>query len=393
VNRVSVSRRLAREDGAIIVHVAMVGVILLGLSAFVVDYGVLLISRQQAQNAADAGAMAGAVARAYDDPNAPPSAGGIVEQSVAELVNANPVWSNPGQPAVDYSCPAGISFPCVRVDVFRDAVHGNPLPTFFGPVLGIMAQDVQATATAIVGPGNSTTCLKPWAIPDKWIEHRPVTKIWEASDVFNRYDEGSGAVLSPADEYIPPLLTGGMANTTELGLAVSMTFANPDASDPITPGFLLPVSLPGANTYAQNITSCNGQLVPLDAVLPTESLGVLPDTISGFSDLIAADPDANWDSATKSIRDSCAPGPCGAVSPRLVAMALFNVDQYQFTRATTPCPPGCTIRVSNIIGLFIESSSGIGAVGYVTKYPGQITEAAPVLSESSSFLPVIALVR
>jgi hypothetical protein len=49
--------------------------------------------------------------------------------------------------------------------------------------------------------------------------------------------------------------------------------------------------------------------------------------------------------------------------------------------------------VSNIIGLFIESSSSSGAVGYLTKYPGLLTDAAPVLSESSSFLPVIALVR
>jgi hypothetical protein len=282
----------------------------------------------------------------------------------------------------------------VRVDVFRDEDHGNPLPTFFGPVLGIMAQDVRATATAVVAPGNSTTCLKPWAIPDKWIEHRPVTKSWAPGDVFNRYVEGgpgAGTLLSPADDYIPPS-AGGMALATELGLQLSMTFADPLSSDPITTGYLLPVSLPGANTYALNITSCNGQLLALNAVLPTESSGVLADTISGFSDLIDADAGASWDSATNSIQDSCAPGPCGAVSPRLVAVALYNVEQYQLMRATGGCPPGC-ITVSNIIGVFIESSNSSGAVGYVTKYPGLITEAAPVLSESSSFLPVIALVR
>jgi hypothetical protein len=357
---------------------------------------VLWISRQQAQNAADAGATAGAVARAYDDPDAPPSPGGIVEQSVGELVNANPVWFDPGTTAVSYDCPpeVGTSRPCVRVDVFRDADHGNPLPTFFGPVLGIMAQDVRATATAVVAPGNSTTCLKPWAIPDKWIEQRPIIKSWAPGDVFNRYVESGGGAgtLLPGivDAYTPPSAPpGGMAVATELNLQLPVTFADPLSSDPITTGYLLPLSLPGANSYEDNIASCNGQLIAVDSVLSTAS-GVLAETVSGFSDLIDADAGASWDSATNSIQDSCAPGPCGAVSPRLVALALYNVDEYQFMRATG----GCTcVRVSNIIGFFIESSSSSGAVGYVTKYPGLITDAAPVLSFSSSFLPTIALVR
>ena len=62
------------NEGAVIVQAAIAMVVLLGFSAFVVDYGVLWLSREQAQNAADAGAIAGAIARAYDDLDPAPSA-------------------------------------------------------------------------------------------------------------------------------------------------------------------------------------------------------------------------------------------------------------------------------------------------------------------------------
>ena len=47
------------------VAVALLG--LIALSAFVFDYGVMWVSRGQAQNSADAGALAGAVALAFDN--------------------------------------------------------------------------------------------------------------------------------------------------------------------------------------------------------------------------------------------------------------------------------------------------------------------------------------
>ena len=51
---------------------------------FVVDYGAFWVSRNQAQNAADAGALAGATARLYDDTTSPPASttSGKVYESV-----------------------------------------------------------------------------------------------------------------------------------------------------------------------------------------------------------------------------------------------------------------------------------------------------------------------
>src|SRR5437867_1366842 len=61
------------ERGAILIQVAISIMALTAFTAFVVDYGVLWVARGQAQNAADAGALAGAIAREFDDVADPPA--------------------------------------------------------------------------------------------------------------------------------------------------------------------------------------------------------------------------------------------------------------------------------------------------------------------------------
>src|SRR5678816_861804 len=65
-------RRFARfrsESGVSLIHVALLLFVMMGLSMFVTDYGILWLARGQAQNAADAGALAGAISLAFDPPD------------------------------------------------------------------------------------------------------------------------------------------------------------------------------------------------------------------------------------------------------------------------------------------------------------------------------------
>lgn len=159
-----------REKGAILVQVAVMIMVLVGLSTYVVDYGVVWLGRVQAQNAADAGALSGAIARAYDDFNDPPLAGGPADLAARNAAQENDVWDAPSTPVASWNCPAGVVGRCVRVDVYRDGTNGSAvLPTWFGPLLGITSQGVKATATAIVQTANTTNCLRPWAVADKWL--------------------------------------------------------------------------------------------------------------------------------------------------------------------------------------------------------------------------------
>ena len=59
---------------------------------------------------------------------------------------------------------------CVKVDAFRNLARGNPLPVFFGSIVGLTNQGVRATATAQIISANMTDCLKPWAVIDRWDE-------------------------------------------------------------------------------------------------------------------------------------------------------------------------------------------------------------------------------
>ena len=49
--------------------------------------------------------------------------------------------------------------------------RSNPLPIWFGQLVGLVDQGVRATAIARAAFGNATDCMKPWAVVDRWDEH------------------------------------------------------------------------------------------------------------------------------------------------------------------------------------------------------------------------------
>ena len=110
-----------------------------------------MVSRGQAQNAADAGALAAALYMAHDGGDQP----GAQALGVA-AAQASSVWgAQPDITLADVTFPAcppgspGLPDTCVKVDVFRNQrAGGSPLPVFFSSLIGVTGQGVQATATA-----------------------------------------------------------------------------------------------------------------------------------------------------------------------------------------------------------------------------------------------------
>lgn len=401
---------LASERGAVLIQAAVTAMVMIGFGTFVADYGVLWIARHQAQNAADAGAMAGAIARAYDDFDDPPAAGGVADLNASQIAGANPVWGAPSAPVTSFTCPADIvavdpNSRCVKVDAHRDGESGSTaLPTFFGPLLGVATQGVRATATARVMVANATNCLRPWAIPDKW------TEAAGSPDEFNKYGPG-GALLTPHDDYTPPDASGpgpdpdnsyrfanSNADIQHFGLAVPLTLYRA-LSDPIVPGWLVPLHPPGS-TYAASRDACNGQSIAVGDQIPIDEDQVPISTTApipfDFHNMYAADSSASWNG--RAIDDSCAPllcSPASAISPRLVAIAVFDVDLFQLRRESgdwSGCKvaPPC-VDIVNIVGFFIGDPTG--AFGNLTSYPGLIPTDAPRLTAASSFLKAVTLVR
>jgi hypothetical protein len=406
------------DRGAVLIHVSVALLVLTAFSAFVIDYGVFWVSRGQAQNAADAGAMAGGVSLAFDN-YADRSNTGPAKQAALALATATDVWTQPATvdvgtdisfPADPALCPMagggddprnyGFQAPCMRVDVYQT------LPTFFAQLLGVTSQQVRATAMARFMSGNGTDCLTPLAIPDKWIEvNQPVS--WQSPTGlarFNKYTT-TGTLLPAAarDSYVAPTPTvpGGFQFTVAAsaggpGFQMTLTEA-PLPRAAIGRGQFIPVDIPRvdtspANAFQASVAGCNGMPIGIDAPLTPLTGSYIASAVVAANQRIGEDPTAFWNPGLNMIQSSCTASTpaCAAVSPRLVALPVFNIDRYEDTRW-----PDMTLdlRIANVIGFFIESTTTTSIVGRITYYPGLRDQNLPGLAFPSTFLRTSMLIR
>lgn len=414
------------ERGAVLVHVAIALLTLIAFTALAFDYGALLVSRRQAQNAADAAALAGAGSLAWDDPDDIPRAkAGAAAAGVANAVMG-------GAPAIDPAADVQIIFPCppgapglpdtcIRANVYRDAAHLNRLPTYFAQVFGLTGQDVRAMAIAQVATGNATECMRPWAVADKWKENwangSASTAPWTPASIFDKYQKsGNNWVPDPSvttpDHYTAPTATDPGSGFTpfdadgnpsdQYGLQLALKIGS--SENRISAGWFQALALPnadgsassGGSTYRDNIGNCNTNVFQIGDVIPTETGDMVGPTAQGVGDLVAKDPGATWNAGTNSVQGSCAPGVCAdgqyhARSPRIVPVVLFDVDGF-----FQGSPTGkSTVTISNIMGFFVEGMGGAGnkdVIGRLAAVPGT-HKAGSNVDAPSSFMRTVMLVR
>ena len=397
---------LASERGAVLVHVAIALIGLMAFSTFVIDYGIMWTARRQAQNSADAAAMAGAISLAYVDFDDQAQA----RQAALDVAILNNIWGT--DPDIT---PADVTFPvcppgspgagtnsCIRVDVFRNQrAGGNPLPVFFGRLVGVPNQGVQATATAEALFGNTTDCVKPFAIPDRWDEFRddqgPAG--WSETDTFERYERDGETVLSPADAYDPD---GGFSPQSvtlgggDYGRYLELKAGNPSGA--IAPGLYHPVVInpdegPGGANYRDNIATCDPTLIGPGTVLEAEPGNMVGPTAQGMRDLIALDPYAQWDPNLNGIgrggiRGGCMGNGSCALSPRVVAIPVYNPDAYDAGRASGRI----VFEIVKVLGFFVDEMNGNDVAGYIMTYPSE-PNAGMGGVPGNNFVVSVALVR
>jgi hypothetical protein len=397
--------RCSDERGAITIHVAIALIAMLAFVSFVADYGLMWVSRRQAQNAADAGALAGAIALVHEGDNA------SAKRSAAQLTSENYVFGGandvtPGTGNVDIDVsgtgpgekdlpPCGTNKGCVRVDVFRGmpdrsgstVPRGALLPTFFGKIIGINSQGVRATATAQTANGNSIRCLLPFAVIDRWEDNydenvdptyfpndgSPGTAGWTQNDMFQP------AALGHTDVYVAPYNN----NTAHTGWRVGVDFGRQlilKSGSPGTysSGWANEVDLPnstGSQDYKWNIEHCNPQGIgialesttcsALDwvhgciSVKTGVSQGPTSQGIGDFTrGVVGQDPGAHWNGSLTGVGPNGLPGgvvdASGAINmatPRIRPIAIIDINNYisQGCSGTT-----CIAKVANIIGFFVE---------------------------------------
>jgi hypothetical protein len=389
------------ERGAILVHV---GAALAGLTAFsvlVVDLGAVWVARRQAQNAADASALSAAVTLAYGNPTDTAAAAA----SAAAIAGAHTVWGEPvtlgGDQVSFLPCPPGLDplpAQCIRVDVNNG---GAPLPVYFAALVGAGATTVTATATATVVAANSTNCLSPFAIVDRWTDNRDIDApidvgTWTPEDRYEAYlpTLPITPLLPPRDIYTAPTESDpgtGFAISRDVGYRVEVDLVDPDTIDGSRGNWFVSLDLTRdagstipEDRYQENIESCrNVPFVIGDTVDP--ELYTAAATAAGVDALIARDPGAYWDGTQIA-------GSAFTVSPRVVALALLDPDFIARVIVERP-PTAPPLPVVNVVGLFIESFEGTQLTGVMVPMSGNYDTSRPRLTEDSAFLRAITLVR
>jgi hypothetical protein len=341
------------------VFVGLGGLALIGASMLAIDVGMLMSARSQAQNAADAGALAGAVALAYDDWDDRTATGPAVTHAIA-TAKANKVQG------VEVSVtPEDIEFvndPAgepnrVRVHVYRTADRGNPVSTLIAQYFGMKTANIGAVAMAEAAAANAMTCVKPFTIPDRWVEKNPIVTPWTTSADFSRYDK-KGNLLSPADVYepayyppenkIPNPNYSGYNSEASRGEKLVLRASN---SSKIQSSFYFSLAMTddtGGDDYVWNIANCNRTIYHWNDPLVQEPGAKEGPTVHGILDLIARDPNAKWSESEKKVIDS-AYGE--RQSPRVFPIPLYDPDYYDEGHQTGRV---ATLRTANWIGFFVE---------------------------------------
>ena len=415
----------ADDRGAILVHAGLALFTLMAFTVLVFDLGALWVGRGQAQNAADAAALAGALSLAFDDPDDFPRAQAVAAAAgSANLVLGATPSIVPATDVTFPTCPPGspgLPDTCIRADVYRSAGRSNALPTFFAQIMGITSQDVRATAMARMFAANSVECMKPWAVADKWAEHwengAPNSGPWTPASFFDKYKlQGNKYVPDPTvltpDVYIAPTKTDPGTGftpfdaegnpTSSYGLQMTLKISSSETR--LSAGWFLALDLPnpdgtsgsGGADYRENIRNCNGSIFSIGQTIPTETGNMIGPTKQGVEDLVAKDPSATWDAGAKAVTGSCAPGVCAdgkyyPRSPRIVPVPLFSIDDYF---AGAPTGKGA-ITITNIMGFFIEGMGGAGnkdVIGRLVAIPG-MTVGTGGVDETATFLYTVKLVR
>jgi Flp pilus assembly protein TadG len=366
-------RRLRRDErGMTFVFVGLGFMAFFAATTLAVDVGMFMTAKSQAQNAADAGALSGAIALGFNDFNDRSSTGPAVSAAISAALANSMMFAAPSVTPPDVTFPNDpLGRPNrVAVQVFRTAARNNPIPTLIGPLFGVPTVDIGARATAEASPANAATCVKPFMIPDRWKEpngapFNPLTS------TFTRYDNNGNLLAAGVrDTYVPAGEQGYTGYTSaDKGTQLILRAGSGNNVEPTAyQSWKMPGLDIGGDFYRDNISGCNTSVISFSPTTPTyliqEPGNMVGPTDQGIDDLIAKDPGAAWDTGCK-----CVKGSRFGISPRVTPLPLYDPEYYQLGKANGR---NADFKLANIMGFFIDRRVGNQVYGYITPISGLI---------------------
>ncbi len=398
-------RQFIRKDkGNALILGALSFAVLAAFGVLTIDIGRMLVTRNQLQNAADAGALAGAsmyCSSALPTEDAVKDRVRLVGQAHKSLAMGAQQFVTIPNAQIAITQPPGTGSHTVTVTtkstteqffVNLMAVE-NWFPKGNAPA-NTRGADITAVAAAQCGATCGVNCVKPWSPPDRWDD---VTGIpgymgegsgknkkpdWRNNNKYDQEgytDTNGNGLYDPGEpfadlnnngkfdaEAYSPNLTGyipdpypgnSFAPSGDLGL--QLTLKSGQGTQPV-PGQYQAIDLPpinrgtpitGANEYRDNIANCNQAEIWPGDILQTEPGNQVGPTNQGMRDLIAQDPNAYWDPITQSVQ-----GSAFSVSPRIVLIPMYDPRHALDSGRTSQ------LIVTKVAAFFMESMQGNAAV-------------------------------
>lgn len=262
------------ETGAAALIVAVLGIVVFGMLAFVTDLGLAYVHKQRVQNGADSAALAVAqeIARtAEPDQNcaeiAATMAGLPMREGFAEPYFAQ----NVSQDASLADGATGFAIGCdTETGLVTVEVAGKQSsPMFFGGVFG-GGEDgiaVAQSAISVVGPAGAVTGVRPFAICQALANQLLANPSGSLTIPFDNSDTGCG---SASGNWGVLDLDGGSNGTSDLAAWVATGYDQPISTDP-------PVLIPGD----PGAPPPGALTAAMDSILDDEIVLPVFDTVSG----------------------------------------------------------------------------------------------------------------
>jgi Flp pilus assembly protein TadG len=323
-----------REKGFVLIVVALLLIALLGIVALAVDTGVLYGARTDAQEVADAAAMAGAFTFT-NTPSLPQPA--TATNYALGVAVSNTVMGKPIQ-AGDVTVTPDVAKRRVTVTIRVSQ------STYFAKAIGLSSAEVAATATAETARyATGASCVKPWFLPNTTF---------------------SGG--APCDDECNPaklLIDPATKEITAFGwsqIGKQFSVKPQDPSESLSNGSFFVGEFPdskGANDYRDSIASCSSPYLHCGDRLSVKSGNMVGPTIQGVQQLIGDPPRFSYISPGQYQRAS--DGKFFDISESVILVPIWSSCGTGF------CPVGKVKGELQIVGyaaVFIEGVSGESVV-------------------------------
>ena len=364
-----------KDEGYILVTVALSLVALLGFGGFAVDLGMLYSARGAAQRAADAAALAGALSFVVTPLEPQPQT--AIDRAV-QVATSNTIYDDAIQVA-DLTVPVDVPNRLVTVQLTYSQ------PTYLARVLGINSLDLSVRADAEAAPvGTGSTCAKPFFVPNT---------VLAGTDPCDACGTGTGL-----------LINGGAATDfalTQIGQQFDIRPTRPQNA--LAPGqfYSIEIGGPGAASYRDNIGYCAPLSVYCQESYEVESGNMVGPTKQGVLDLIGPNPDLYVSPGRYQRSD----GYLSDTSRSLIVAPVWDVcasPDYECPENKFPSGGNTMISISGFAILFVEGVQGndvvarlIGVMGCVSGAGGGGggSGSGPAPPETGPFGVPVRLVR